>query len=110
MNTDLTISKIRRAEAASHTEAYTNHELYTPGSWLAKPVKTVLELLPLFDGYTTFRGLDLGCGVGRNCIAAAQYLNHIPCQVDCVDILELAIEKLRENAENDAPVLSADRH
>ena len=93
------IEQIRIAEARSHTQAYTNYDLFTPGSWLAKPVKTVLELLPLFDGYTTFRGLDLGCGVGRNCIAAAQYLKHIPCRVDCVDILELAIEKLRENAE-----------
>lgn len=99
MNTGLTISKIRRAEAASHTEAYTNCELYTPGSWLAKPIKTVLELLPLLDGHKTFRGLDLGCGVGRNCIAVAQYFQHIPCRVDCVDILELAIEKLRENAK-----------
>ena len=91
--------RIRHAEAESHTEAYTNHALFSAGSWLAKPVKTVLDLLPLFDGYAEFRGLDLGSGVGRNSIPVAQHFKHIPCRVDCVDILELAIEKLNENAQ-----------
>ena len=89
---------IRQAEAQSHTEAYTNHDLYTAGSWLAKPVKTVLDLLPMFEGRTDFRALDLGSGVGRNSIPVARFFAHIPCRVDCVDILELAIDKLRENA------------
>lgn len=93
------IQKIRQAEAASHTQAYDTLELYAPGSWLAKPVKTVRDLLPLYEGYTNFRGLDLGCGVGRNCIAVAQHFRKIPCKVECVDILELAIVKLRENAQ-----------
>lgn len=95
---EIRLDEIRRAEAASHTEAYTNHQLYSSGSWLAKPVKTVLELLPLYDGYTQFRGLDLGCGVGRNSIALAQAFADVPCRIDCVDILDLAIEKLWENA------------
>ena len=90
---------IRQAEAASHSQAYTAHSLFSPGSWLAKPVKTVLELLPLFAGYSQFCGLDLGCGVGRNCIPVAQCFNRIPCRVECVDILELAIAKLNENAQ-----------
>ena len=89
---------IRDAEARSHTEAYTAHALFVPGSWLAKPVKTVLELLPLFDGYSRFTALDLGSGVGRNCIPVAQHFGGIECRVDCVDILPLAIEKLNENA------------
>ena len=93
------INKIRKAEAESHTQAYTSHSLFSPGSWLAKPVKTVLELLPLFEGYTQFAALDLGSGVGRNCIPVAQYFGGIPCRVDCVDILELAITKLNENAQ-----------
>ena len=92
------LKEIRKAEAESHTEAYTNYALFSAGSWLAKPVKTVLDLLPLFEGCTEFRALDLGCGVGRNSIPVAQYLGRIPCRVDCVDILELAIEKLNENA------------
>ena len=92
------VDLIRRAEAKSHIEAYTSHLLFSPGSWLAKPVKTVMELLPLFEGYTQFAALDLGSGVGRNCIPVAQHFSGIPCRVDCVDILEFAIAKLNENA------------
>ncbi len=93
------VGQIRKAEAESHTEAYTSHSLFSPGSWLAKPVKTVMELLPLFEGYSQFAALDLGSGVGRNCIPVAQHFSGIPCRVDCVDILELAIAKLNENAQ-----------
>lgn len=92
------LSQIRKAEKESHIDAYTNHELYAPGSWLARPVKTVLDLLTMYVGYDAFRALDLGCGVGRNSIPVAQAFRHIPCRVDCVDILELAIDKLRDNA------------
>ena len=92
------LNHIRQAEAESHTQAYTSHSLFSPGSWLAKPVKTVMDLLPLFEGYTDFRALDLGSGVGRNCIPVAQHFSGIPCRVDCVDILELAVAKLNENA------------
>ena len=93
------VDLIRRAEAKSHIEAYTSHLLFSPGSWLAKPVKTVVDLLSLFEGYTNFRALDLGSGVGRNSIPVAQHFSGIPCRVDCVDILELAIAKLNENAQ-----------
>ena len=93
------VDLIRSAEAKSHIEAYTSHSLFSPGSWLAKPVKTVLELLPLFEGYTQFTALDLGSGVGRNCIPVAQHFSSIPCWVDCVDILELAVAKLNDNAQ-----------
>ena len=68
---------IRKAEAESHTQAYTSYSLFSPGSWLAKPVKTVLELLPLFEGCTQFAALDLGSGVGRNCIPVAQHFSGI---------------------------------
>ena len=92
------LNHIRLAEAASHTQAYTSHSLFSPGSWLAKPVKTVMDLLPLFAEYTHFTAIDLGSGVGRNCIPVAQHFSGIPCRVDCVDILELAVAKLNENA------------
>ena len=93
------LNLIRKAEAESHTQAYTSYSLFSPGSWLAKPVRTVMDLLPLFEGYTDFLALDLGTGVGRNCIPVAQHFSSIPCRVDCVDILELAITKLTENAQ-----------
>ena len=92
------LAEIRRAEAYSHTEAYTNHELFADGSWLAKPVKTVLDLFPLFADYRELRCLDLGSGVGRNSIPVARAFAEIDCRVDCVDILALAIDKLREYA------------
>ena len=72
------ISEIRKAEALSHIETYSEHELFKEGSWLAKPVKTVMELLPFFNGYDDFRALDLGCGIGRNSIPVAQALSTIP--------------------------------
>ena len=93
------LDEIRKAEAESHTQAYTSYSLFSPGSWLAKPVKTVMDLLSLFEGYTDFRALDLGSGVGRNSIPVAQHFSGIPCRVDCVDILELAVAKLNENAQ-----------
>jgi len=90
---------IRRAEAFSHTEAYTNLPLFESGSWLSKPVKSVMDLMHYFKEYPSFHGLDLGCGVGRNCIPVLLNLPEIPRRMDCVDILPLAIEKLRDNAE-----------
>lgn len=92
------IKRIRKAEAASHTEAYSNYELFSTGSWLSKPVKTVLDLFPYFHHYQQLRVLDLGSGVGRNAIPVAKHFKEIPCHIDCVDILELAIDKLNDNA------------
>lgn len=93
------LNRIRQAERESHLEVYSAKELYEAGSWLAKPVKTVLDILPLFDGYEKFCALDLGSGVGRNSIPVAQYFKDISCRVDCVDILEYAVERLRGNAK-----------
>ena len=92
------IKSIRKAEAASHTQAYNNYELFSTGSWLSKPVKTVLDLFPYFQKYQELRVLDLGSGVGRNAIPIAKHFKDIPCHIDCVDILELAIDKLKDNA------------
>lgn len=98
MNHERDIDNIRQAERASHLDVYASHQLYEPGSWLAKPVKTVLDILPMLDHVPSLRILDLGCGVGRNAIAVARHFSSLPCRVDCVDLLEYAIEKLNENA------------
>lgn len=92
------LQQIRESERSSHIHAYSSFRLYKDESWLKKPVKTVLDLLPYFSSYPSIRVLDLGCGVGRNSIAVAGSLSHIPCRIDCVDILPLAIRKLLENA------------
>ena len=99
MNYENRLKQIRESEKQSHIEMYSNSELYKEGSWLRKPIKTVLDIIPLFNHYSELNVLDLGCGVGRNCIAVAQSFKNIPCKIDCVDILDLAIEKLYENAE-----------
>jgi len=93
------LSRIRESEKKSHTAAYTGERLYHGDSWLQKPIKTVRELLPLFSGYQELRVLDLGCGIGRNSICIAEVYHNINCTIDCVDLLEIAIKKLRQNAE-----------
>lgn len=95
----MNLEQIRENERISHQKIYANMELYEEGSWLSKPVKTIVNLFPHFSGYDEMRVLDLGCGIGRNCIAIAQHFQHIPCTIHCVDILDFAIEKLNENAQ-----------
>lgn len=90
------LERIRRAEEISHTQAYTEYSLFEPGSWLAKPVKTVLEIMERLQGREGLNVLDLGCGVGRNAIPIARALD---AEVDCVDILPFAIGKLQEYAQ-----------
>lgn len=95
---DKRIEQIRESEKKSHTEMYSNDELYKSGSWLNKPIKTIKEITPLFKDYKKINVLDLGCGVGRNSIYIAQEYKDIDCVIECVDILEIAIEKLYSNA------------
>ena len=92
------LQQIRASEEESHTKVYSDSKLYQDNSWLKKPIKTVQELIPLFSAYKKLKVLDLGCGVGRNCIEVASKYKQIDCRVDGVDILPLAIEKLNENA------------
>lgn len=93
------LQEIREKERLSHEQIYSSEQLYQGSSWLRKPVKTVLECFPYFSGKQHIRVLDLGCGVGRNAIAIARKFQTQFCQVDCVDILQLAVDKLNENAQ-----------
>ena len=93
------INRIRESERKSHTEIYSDEKLYATDSWLKKPIKTVRDIVPLFEDYEALRVLDLGSGVGRNSIYVAEFFKDKNCVVECVDLLEIAIEKLHENAQ-----------
>lgn len=44
MSEETRLESIRESERKSHIEMYSNEELYKEGSWLSKPIKTVLLL------------------------------------------------------------------
>lgn len=94
------VNRIREGERKSHTQMYSNEVLYKSDGWLSKPIKTVVDIIPYFNDYMELNVLDLGCGVGRNSIAIAQAYKNISCDIDCVDLLEVAIEKLNDNAKS----------
>jgi len=90
------IAYIRGQEAVYHEACYRQHTLFAPGSWLHKPVRTVLDGLELLRDRQELRMLDLGCGIGRNAIPLAESLIGRQGVVVCVDLLELALEQLVE--------------
>ncbi len=96
-NDKYSLASIREAEKASHIEIYSTAKLFESGSWLQKPVKTVMDLMPFFEKHQEVNVLDLGCGVGRNCIPIAQEYKS-RCKIDCVDILDFAIDELKQNS------------
>lgn len=95
---DPRLERIRENEERSHTKIYSSEKLYDSGSWLNKPVKTVRDILPLLASYDELHVLDLGCGVGRNSIFIAESFIGKKCEIDCVDLLQIAVDKLNENA------------
>ncbi|MGN7941636.1 class I SAM-dependent methyltransferase [Virgibacillus sp. 6R] len=90
------IELIRNEEKKYHDACYENYKLFQEGSWLHKPVKTVLDVLPQFDYNENMKVLDLGCGVGRNSIPIAEAIKHRNGKVICIDLLDSALTKLKE--------------
>lgn len=82
-----------------HNELYANHELFEPGTWLHKPASFVMKAVANLPAETPAQVLDLGAGVGRHAIPIAQTLPE-GSKVTAVDLLPIAIDKLRENARS----------
>lgn len=93
------LQMIRKSEKEYHDHCYENVELFEPGSWLHKPVQTIMDLLPAFDQKKEVNVLDLGSGVGRNSIPLASYFAEKEGKVVCVDLLESAAKKLAQYSE-----------
>ncbi|MCT1577710.1 class I SAM-dependent methyltransferase [Oceanobacillus kimchii] len=90
------IAKIRLEEKLYHDHFYEKFALFEKGSWLYKPVQTVLDIIPYFKGVEPLEVLDLGAGVGRNSIPIAEAISIRTGCITCVDLLDSAIEKLKE--------------
>jgi cyclopropane fatty-acyl-phospholipid synthase-like methyltransferase len=84
-----------------HREYYASHELYEAGTWLEKPNGSVMEIGQLLANRTGVRALDLGAGVGRNCIPFVKLCESSGIMCDCVEVLPEAVEKLRRNASSE---------
>lgn len=88
------IANIRSEEKKYHDDCYDTYDLFEPGSWLHRPVKTVISLLEEYKEREYLSVLDLGSGIGRNSMPIAESLKYRDGKVVCVDLLESAIDKL----------------
>ncbi|WP_144488275.1 class I SAM-dependent methyltransferase [Bacillus sp. ABP14] len=89
------IDHIRNEEKKYHEICYEQYKLFEAGSWLYKPVKTVMDLMDYFEEQYNMQVLDLGSGVGRNSIPIAQKMKNASGTVTCVDLLDSALTKLQ---------------
>ena len=94
------MNKAQRATQEYHKEFFKTAKLFEKGTWIAESEPDLLKIVEeCFGKKKNVRILDLGCGVGRNAIPIAKIIGPNGGKVTCVDVLDIAIEKLRENSE-----------
>ncbi|WP_340003992.1 class I SAM-dependent methyltransferase [Paenibacillus sp. FSL K6-0276] len=93
------VANIRTEEKKYHDMCYDSYNLFEPGSWLHRPVQSVIDLLEEYTDQEYLSVLDLGSGIGRNSIPIAESMKNRNGKVVCVDLLESAIEKLESYSQ-----------
>lgn len=94
------LEHIRKEERKYHEQYYENHSLYEKGTWLEEPNEIVMDLLSYLNLKEPLQILDLGCGIGKNSIPLADKLKFAGGHIQCVDLLEKALDKLNEYSKN----------
>lgn len=90
----------RKAEEMYHSKLYSENDILEPGTWMSQPIPLVMELLSrLQQVKQDIHILDLGSGAGRNTIPLALQLKGTNSRVLGIDLLDEAVEKLGDNAE-----------
>lgn len=93
------MERFKKAAQEYHTELFQRAELFKEGSWLAHSDPELIKIVnKYFANKKNVRVLDLGCGVGRNAIPIAQIIQPQGGRVVCVDLLDIALEKLKSYA------------
>lgn len=94
------MNKAQRATQKYHREFFKKAKLFENGTWVAESEGYLLKLVEEYFGEKkNIQILDLGCGIGRNAIPMAKIIGPNGGKVTCVDVLDIAIEKLKENSE-----------
>ncbi|MNH95532.1 arsenite S-adenosylmethyltransferase [compost metagenome] len=89
----------RKAEETYHSKLYNEKEILEPGTWMSEPIPLVMELQDRLLQYKKdIVIMDLGSGAGRNTIPLALKLKGSSSRVIGIDLLDEAVNKLRENA------------
>lgn len=82
-----------------HEEYYGSHKLFEKGSWLESHDDELMNIVSGLGDVSNPCVLDIGCGVGRNAIPLALLLRKTGGEVVCLDVLDSAIEMLKQYAE-----------
>ena len=90
------LQQIREEEKKDPEADFEQREVYEEGSWIDNPTPNIIELIARLSLNEPLAVLDLGCGVGRNSIPLAKLVQLGGGHVHCVDLLEVALDKLKE--------------